>query len=287
MTQEDSRLAEATKILRRPPLQGQDRRSFPIAPMPTKVAFFGSTGGCAGASLAAALKAGYQCTVLARTPSKLQLSLNGRGISESILHSNLTIVSGDVRDLDAVKRVIADAEIIVSGIGAYPQFQWSIRKPLLSTDKTICDDATTAILNACQSISQQGARSKPILIVISTAGVQEPSKPRALPLAYLPWYGWLLADPLADKVVMEDNILAHMAVPERERGIEGYVMVKPSILTDGKKGTIDAVRAGASDAPPVGYSIDREMVGQWIFQRLIEEGGARGKWKDARITVTY
>jgi nucleoside-diphosphate-sugar epimerase len=255
--------------------------------MPTKLAFFGATGGCAGASLTAALNAGYQCTALARTPSKLEASLIGREVSESIIRSNLTITSGDVRDLDAVKRVIADADIIVSGIGAYPRFQWSIRKPLLSTDQTICEDAATTILKACQTNTTQFTRSKTILIAISTAGVQEPGKPRALPLAYLPWYGWLLADPLADKVTMEDTILAHMLLPESQRGIGGYVVVKPSILTDGMKEKIDAVRAGASDAPPVGYSIDREMVGQWIFQRLIEDGGASGRWKDTRVTVTY
>lgn len=90
--------------------------------MPVKLAFFGATGGCAGTSLVAALNAGYQCTALARTASKLETKLIGWGVSESIIRSNLTIVPGDIRDLDAVKQVVKAADIIVSGIGAYPQF---------------------------------------------------------------------------------------------------------------------------------------------------------------------
>ena len=255
--------------------------------MATKVAFFGATGGCAGSCLAAALKAGHTCTALARTPSKLEHALLSRDVDETIMTSHLEIISGDVRDLEAVKRVIAGADIIVSAVGAYPQFQWSVRKPLVATDSTICTDAVETIFEACQSISPQAGGAKPILVVVSTAGVQEKDKPRAQPLLYLPWYDWLLADPLADKVAMEDTILNHMKLPESQRGIDGYVMMKPSILTEGTNGSIEVVRVGASENPPVGYSIDREMVGLWMFRRLIEEQGTRVAWKDARVTITY
>ena len=81
--------------------------------MSTKFVFFGATGGCAASCLAAVLEASYRCTALARTPSKLEYTLISRGISESSIKSNLTIVCGDVRDLEAVKRNIAGADIIV------------------------------------------------------------------------------------------------------------------------------------------------------------------------------
>jgi nucleoside-diphosphate-sugar epimerase len=255
--------------------------------MATKLAFFGATGGCVGFCLTAALKAGYICTAFARTPSKLEGSLLSRGVDETIMTSHLDIVSGDVRDIEAVKQVIAGADVIVSGVGAYPQFQLSVRKPLVLTDSTIYADASATILEACQSNYPQADGKKPILVVVSTAGVQEKGKPRALPLAYLPWYAWLLAVPLTDKISMEDNVLAHMRLPESQRGIGGYVIVKPSILTDGKDKSIEDVRAGTSDNPPVGYSIDREMVGLWMFHRLIDEQGARGAWKDTRVTITH
>jgi putative NADH-flavin reductase len=71
--------------------------------MTTKLAFFGATGGCAGSCLAAALKGGYICTALARTPSKLENVLLSRGVDKTIMASNLKVVCGDVRDIEAVK----------------------------------------------------------------------------------------------------------------------------------------------------------------------------------------
>ncbi|KAK3723777.1 hypothetical protein LTR37_001658 [Vermiconidia calcicola] len=255
--------------------------------MPTRLAFFGATGGCAGTCLAAALEAGHTCTALARTPSKLEATVLDRGASADAISSNLTIIHGDVRDLPSVQRTIADADLIISGVGAYPRFQLSLRTPLLSDDSTICADATSTILKACQSLPPPASgKRKPTLNIISTAGVQEQGKPRALPLAYLPWYGWLLADPLADKIVMEDIVLAHMELPEDQRGIDGYVMVKPSILTDGRGKNVEDVRAGQSDCPPVGYSVDRDLVGLWMLRRLVREDGARGEWKNSRVTIT-
>lgn len=253
--------------------------------MPRRLAFFGATGGCAGSCLAAALKAGYTCTALARTPAKLEIALINRSLSEALIASSLTIIPGDIRDHDAVKRVLEGVEVIVSGIGAYPRWQLSIRRPLVATDSKVCTDASATILKACRDLNGAAAGRKPIFIAVSTAGVQERGKPRALPLAYLPWYSWRLADPLADKVEMEEVILARTA--EEQSGIGGYVVVKPSLLTDGKEGKLEAVRAGASDCPPVGYSVDREMVGLWMFRRLIEDDEARGEWRDRRVTITY
>jgi nucleoside-diphosphate-sugar epimerase len=248
------------------------------------LAFFGATGGCANACLAAALTAGYKCSALVRIPSKLRGMLLARSIGEAVVSSHLKIVEGDVRDLDSVKEVLEGADVIVSGVGAYPVFQWSFRKPLVATDNTICTDAVKTILRACQELK---AEKTPMLVVISTAGVQERGKPHALPLAYLPWYNWLLADPLADKVAMEDAIITHSRLDEKERAIAGFVVVKPSILTGGNVGKVEDVRAGTGDRPPVGYSIDREMLGLWMFRRLVEEDGMNARWKDQRVTVTY
>ncbi|KAK5696286.1 hypothetical protein LTR17_024337 [Elasticomyces elasticus] len=253
--------------------------------MLSNLAFFGATGGSAGSCLAAALKAGHTCKALARTPSKLENAMTEKGVSGLTLTSNLLIVLGDVRDLDAVKQTIAGAEFILSGVGAYPKFQMSLRMPFVLKDRTICADTSAIILKACQETSNRG--KKPILLIISTAGVQAKGKPRAIPFVYLSFYYWLLADPHNDKEVMEENVREHMMLPESGQGIDSYVMVKPSILMDGKGKGVEAVRAGTEDHPPVGYMIDRTMVGEWIFQRLIKEGGAKGQWKDRSVTITY
>ena len=253
--------------------------------MSSKLAFFGATGGSAGSCLAAALKAGYTCVALARTPSKLENAMIEKGLSNSTLKLNLTIIPGDIRDLEAVKQTIIGADIIVSGIGAYPDFQMSIRMPLILRDRTICADASASVLKACQETFEGG--KKPLFLVISTAGVQAKGEPRAIPFIYLSFYYWLLADPHADKEVMEENIREHMMLSENERGIGGCVVVKPSILTNGQGRGVEAVRAGTADHPPIGYTIDREMVGQWMFQRLIQEEGAKREWKNTSVTVTY
>lgn len=253
----------------------------------TILAFFGATGGCTNSCLAACLEGGYACTALVRTPSKLQGMLFDRGVSKEVIGSQLAIVQGDVRDLAAVKRVVTDADVTVSGVGSYPNFQWSTRLPLVSSDSTICNDATTTILKACQDLYVQDLSRRPALIVISTAGVQEAGKPRALPLAYLPWYNWLLADPLADKIAMEDTVLQNISLPDKERGVASFTVVKPSILTNGKEGKLEDVRAGTGERPPIGYSIDRDMVGMWMFRHLIDNGGERKEWSNCRVTVTY
>ena len=253
--------------------------------MSSAIAFFGATGGSVNSCLAAALRFGYSCSALARNPSKLEAILLGKDISRSTIETQLTIIAGDVRDLSSVKRTITGVGIIVSGIGAYPRLQMSVRMPLVLKDRTICADASASILKACQEIFKNGA--KPVFLVVSTAGVQEEGMPRPIPFVYRSFYYWLLADPHADKEIMEGNIRYHMKLPEPERGIGSYVLVKPSILTDGKNRGVDAVRAGTGDRPPVGYTIDREAVGQWMFYKLIQDEGATGVWKNTSVTITY
>lgn len=86
------------------------------------IAFLGATGDCAGFCLAAALQDGaYNCRALARTPEKLYTSLKTKGVPEQTSKSNLTVIEGNAKDVDAVKRLLtADGEVvdtIVFGIG--------------------------------------------------------------------------------------------------------------------------------------------------------------------------
>lgn len=48
-----------------------------------------------------------------------------RGIDKKTLKSHLNTIQGDDHDLEAVKQTTAGARILVDGIDAYPQFQWS------------------------------------------------------------------------------------------------------------------------------------------------------------------
>jgi putative NADH-flavin reductase len=92
--------------------------------MPATLAFFGVTGDVAGWTLAFALKAGYNCQALARTPAKLTESLKQKGVSTDALDKHLTIVQADIRDVEAVKSTLRTrdgvVDKIVSGIGTFP-----------------------------------------------------------------------------------------------------------------------------------------------------------------------
>jgi hypothetical protein len=76
------------------------------------------------AALVLALKDGYTCTALARTPSKLTSLLLFQGISELTISTNLHIRTGDIRDISAVKATptLNDevVDLIISGIGMLP-----------------------------------------------------------------------------------------------------------------------------------------------------------------------
>lgn len=251
------------------------------------LAFFGATGGCAGFCLASALNAGYDCTALARTPAKLTASLKSKGVDASTQDSHLTIIQGDIRDVQAVKRTLAPSgtlvDVIMSGIGGVPKLEWSIIRPVGMYDPTICQDAGQTILLAAKEIS---STKKPFLINVSTTGIPAPGCPRDVPLLFYPLYRWCLAAPHEDKEVLEHNLREEVKKGGSERGISGFVNVKPSLLMDGDRVGLENVRAGGEKVPAIGYAIRRQDVGEWIFEKLVKSE-VPAEWKNSSVAITY
>jgi hypothetical protein len=249
------------------------------------IAFFGATGDCAGYCLAAALEGGYHCSALARSPDKLVKSLEAKGINGNIIQKQLRIVEGDVKSVEAVKQALYQdgqlAEQIISGIGGTPTLQWSLPKPVTLTDPTICQDAGATILEALKEIHSD---RKPFLFNVSTTGISSAGCPRNVPLLFYPMYHWLLAVPHADKKVLEQNLSAHMNLPESERALRGFVNIRPSMLVDGKGSGVESVREGSDQSPAVGYTISRQDVGKWMFERLVK--GNAAKWTNGGVSIT-
>ena len=164
---------------------------------PSKIAFFGATGDCAGYTLANALNAGYDCIALARTPAKLTKSMKDKGVNASTLDQHLTIVEGNVKDVEAVKRALQlngqVVDTIVCGIGGTPALQWSLLTPVTLTDPKICQDAGNMIV---QALVQLKSATKPLLIIVSTTGIQPEGMPRDEPLLCSPLYRWMLHIPV-------------------------------------------------------------------------------------------
>lgn len=86
---------------------------------------------------------------------------------------------------------------------------------------------------------------------------------------------------------MEALLLAEMANSADERAIENFVVVRPSLLTDGPRLGTGKVRAGEeSKKPAVGYTISREDVGGWMFDEIVK-GDRREQYVGEMVTITY
>ena len=253
----------------------------------SKIAFFGATGDCAGYTLANSLNAGYDCIALARTPAKLTKSMKDKGVSPTALDEHLTIIEGNAKDVEAVKRALQlngqVVDTIVCGVGGTPQLQWSLWLPVTLNDVTICQDVGNTIL---QTLQQLKPAVKPLLIVVSTTGIPPTGMPRDEPLLMSPLYRWMLHIPHVDKRKLEEDLTANVGLSESERAIRAFVAVKPSLLMDGLGFGLNIVRQGVPEKPAVGYTIRRHDVGSFICERLIKQEASQD-WLNKGISITY
>ncbi len=64
-----------------------------------------------------------------------------------------------------------------------------------------------------------------------------------------------------------------------------FVVVRASLLTDGKARGGEKVRVGVEEKPAVGYTISRGDVGLWVFENLVL--GEGGKYVGQKVSITY
>ncbi|KAI5477197.1 hypothetical protein MNV49_006641 [Pseudohyphozyma bogoriensis] len=235
----------------------------------TTVAFFGATGGCGLGCLVRSLKAGYKCRALARTPQKLHDLVAKAGVP-SFQAALLTIIQGPAQEEDAVKRVLRseDGQLvqrIIFSIGAAPVFTKNPLRPVTLDNPTVCADSVTTLVECIASLRYPLA---PLLTVISTTGT---TKKRDVPYLFMPMYHWVLAVPHVDKRKMELAV-----VHAQKRGVvRGSVIIRPSLLMDGpadeskvKVGNV----WGNEKTIKIGYTVNREDVGAWMFKELVDGG---------------
>jgi hypothetical protein len=241
-------------------------------PLPT-ITLFGATGGCLSAVLHHALSTGHSVNALVRTPSKLA--------ALAAQHpATLHLTPGSIAAPAAVRAALTHgahvADIVVCGIGMAME-----RRGLAfgSADPHVCEAAAAAILAALQALrTQTGAQGRgPRCVWMSTTGI---AARRDVPLLMLPLYKWVLGVPHADKKRMEAVVVGSGT---------RWVLVRPSLLIDGKGKGMGAVKAGVEEGGKpgaVGYVISREDVGAWIFEECIasEEGE---KWEGKIVGLTY
>jgi nucleoside-diphosphate-sugar epimerase len=250
--------------------------------MSQTIAFLGATGGCAGACLIAALKDGYTCRALVRTPSKLSTSLETQGLSESLLN-NLEIVQGNAKDSAAVKTLLQTStgivDTIVFGVGAAPKLRLHIM-PVTLDDVEVCRTAMATLLSALDDLK---AATKPRLLVISTTGIT--NGPRDVPLLYVPLYHWFLHIPHIDKRIMEELVCMQRQKPAADRTIGEFTIVRPTLLMDGEGVGVANVRYGLESNPALGWTIDRKDVGNWLFEKGVKPADL-GEFEDQAVSLT-
>ena len=135
-------------------------------------------------------------------------------------------------------------------------------------DPNICQVSTQSILQAVQELDIH-----PLLCMISSTGV---ASYRDIPYVLYPMHKWLLNGPFDDKRA------AHVALSTSS---EKWVSIRPSILTDGPAQGIDAVKEGFDEAAALGYTISREDVGLWMFERLVK--GDVATYAGHNVSITY
>ena len=233
---------------------------------------------------------------MARSPDRLrEILLADHKVPKNVIDQLLFIHQGDVKDPAAVGKVLINprnknllVDVILSGVGVYPNFQWSIRQPLLLPDPTICETAIRTIFSALSNLAADSQLSlnhpmkKPLLVVVSTAGC---GRARGIPLPIYHLYHYLLSSPLTDKKRMEELILT-----EGNAQIRDFAIIRPLFLTDAAARGDDCLKIGwewgviktgeqttKEPGPALGYYVSRRDVGGWMFNHLVAEGGWEGK----------
>ena len=243
------------------------------------LAFFGATGGCTNACLTHTLLAGFHATALARTPSKLTAMLLGQGLSQTVLDSQLTIIQGDIADVAKIQATLTRntagtshvelATQIISGTGGAPVFFKSITKPVAIDNPDICAQTTR---NIVQALTEIHAQDKPSITVISSTGISDVKED--VPFWFRFLYHVILAVPHKDKKEMENIVTENSS----STGVfRGSVIIRPSLLAGDqnvKKGKgLKKLRVGTEENPAMGYTVGRQVVGEWIFEQVIKTGG--------------
>ena len=213
-----------------------------------------------------------------RSPKKLDDLLKTRDVSAEQITKYLTVIQGNSKDPAKVTEalMVKDriAHLVISAVGGVPVFKPNPLRPTLD-DPTICQDTVSTVLTALRAL-RAGSRfnsKKPIMAVISTTGISDYG--RDIPLAMVPLYYWLLPVPHRDKKRME-KMLVEEVKDAASSVLQGFIAVRPSLLTKGTSVGSEAIRAaveseGKVAKAAVGYTISREDVGGWIFERLVED----------------
>ena len=193
-----------------------------------RLAIFGATGGTGLELTRQSLEHGHAVRVLVRNPNRMPL-----------VHANMRVVLGDVRDRESVTKTILGSDAVLSCLGS---------RNLLRNTRVVSE----GIRLVMEVMRQQGVRR---LVVESAFGAEESIAQATFAERLI--FATLLRAPYQDKNIVEPEI--------RSSGLE-WTLLRPTRLTNGPltgRYTVDAAR-------PVKTSVSRADVAAAML-RAVEE----------------
>lgn len=217
-----------------------------------RVSVLGGSKGCSRAMVIQGLDQ-HQFKLLVRNPDTMDYTQEQK--------SKLTTIQGDALDPIAVKETISNTDVIIFSIGSAFNF-----KNLSMVNPGLCHDTMTVVLKVLDELDETERPKR--IVVISTTGLENMKE---VPYLLRPLYHMLHA-PHKDKKELE------RLVQTENKHVPDWIIVRPSLLTDGKLVGKYKAEVGIS-----GYTISRQDVGHFLLNQCIEPI----TWVNKKVVVTY
>jgi putative NADH-flavin reductase len=175
------------------------------AAAPKKLAVIGATARSGRVIIAQALAAGYEETGLARSPEKFGYE-----------HENLTLVKGDVRDVESLKAALSGDEVVICMVGK--------NTPTDPTQEIGPVDLYTAM--GANLLEAMAAKGNQRLIIASSTGVEH-----RVPREATAPEGKSMSDAWRFNARFLYNDMADMETQVRNSSLE-YIILRPGFMVE-------------------------------------------------------
>ncbi len=189
-----------------PDTEQQKQGQANVAPQaPPRIAVIGATARSGRVIIRQALDAGYDVAGLARTPSKLDFE-----------HPNLTLVKGDVRDVESLKAALTGDEVVICMVGF----------PTPTNPQEPIGEVDLYTVMGANLIAAMKAKGNTKLIMASSTGVEH-----RVPNEATEPEGDSMSDAWRLNARFLYNDMFDMETQIRESGLD-YVLLRPGFLVD-------------------------------------------------------
>ncbi|MCW3463524.1 NAD(P)-dependent oxidoreductase [Chitinophaga nivalis] len=196
------------------------------------ILIIGATGGTGAQLVEQALNQGHHVSAFVRNPAKLQLR-----------HSHLTIIQGDVMDMDSLERAMAGQDAVLSALGVPASHKEPIR--------------AIGTLNVIRAMEKAGVKR---FICQTSLGYGDSRQV----LNRTPFYFKYLIVPFVLKTGFADHALQEEHI--RQSRLD-WVIVRPGNLTDGKHTGLYKHGFAATDKT-IKVKVSRADVADFMLKQL-------------------